>query len=97
MFSREKVAGVFDRLWENPEIRELLQRQDELGGNLNALAEMFFLLTADNGSSWKNERADMVFQKRLSRISPDQLHGYGLHFYTLALFQSGRIDEAMPF
>ena len=94
---KEKVSGVFDTLWNKAEIKDLLQSQDDPGGNLNALAELFFLLTADNESSWKNERAEMVYQKRLSRVNPDQLHGYGLHFYTLALLQSARINEAMPF
>lgn len=95
--SKKELNQAFDRLWQEKKISRLLTEQQGQWQNFNEFGEIFYLLTIDPDSAWKIENAARIFRKTLSRLRPEQFNGYGLHFYTLGLLQSGRIEEALPY
>jgi len=97
-----ETQGVFDRLWqEREEVRSIIGSQEDTWENLEAcahpLAEIYYLLSSAPLSAWHMKTASNLYEKRLSHIQPHQLSGYALHFYTMALLNSGKHDVAIPF
>lgn len=92
-----ELKAAFDRLWEEEEIRALLQRPDAGEDFHYPLAELYYLVTADRGSIWKNKAADRLYRETLEPVTPERFAGYGLHFYTMGLLNSGKYEVAIPF
>ena len=96
--AEKEIPRVFDRLWEeHEEIRELIHRPGQREGFMRPLVDIYYLLTAAPGSTWQEETAERLYQETLSELQPQQLSGYALHFFTLALLKSGKFDAVLPF
>ena len=98
----KELARVFDSLWEEHEdIKKLVNGSDLIEGEreeyIYALVEIYYLLSAVPASSWHEKTAERLYQETLINLEPDQLSGYALHFYTLALLKNGKFDTAIPF
>jgi hypothetical protein len=92
------LARVFDNLWQNNEkFRELINYPEKRTGFIRPTVEIYYLLSAIPGAEWQNETANRIYQETLKDISPEQISGYALHFYTLALLKKGKYNTALPF
>ena len=94
----EDLARVFDNLWQKHEkIRELINNPQQQADLVRPTAEIYYLLSAIPGADWQHETANRIYQETLKDINPEQLSGYALHFYTLALLKNGKCNTALPF
>ena len=94
----EDLARIFDNLWQkNVKIRELINNPQQRTDLVRPTAEIYYLLSAIQGADWQHETANRIYTETLKDINPEQLSGYALHFYTLALLKNGRYNTALPF
>ncbi|WDN89516.1 hypothetical protein BuS5_02484 [Desulfosarcina sp. BuS5] len=94
----EDLARVFDNLWQKHEkIRELINNPQQRADLVRPTAEIYYLLSAIPGADWRHETAGRIYTETLKDINPEQLSGYALHFYTLALLKNGKSNTALPF
>ena len=91
-----KIA--FDSLWaENEQIRFLVSQPENRTGFSYPLVEIYYLLSAIPEQNWQRETGERLFQETLKDLKPQQISGYALHFYTLALLKNGKYEIAQPF
>ncbi len=96
--NEENLARIFDNLWQkNVKIRELINNSQKQADLIRPTAEIYYLLSAIPGAGWQNETANRIYTETLKDIKPEQISGYSLHFYTLALLKNGKYDTAFPF
>lgn len=96
--AENELPKVFDRLWEEQEeIRDIINRPEQVKGFVHPLVEIYYLLSGAPVSSWRNETAERLYKEALINIQPHQVSGYALHFYTLALLKTGKFNAALPF
>ena len=92
------VPLIYDRLWESvPEINNLVNASEIEPEYANAAALVYYLLVADDMPSWREKTAASVKKHGWKNFNPEQLTGYPLHFYTLALLKTGQFEAALPF
>jgi len=93
----DETAGIFSILWSREDARDLFG--EDLKGDVSpgGAALLYYILSSDASSAWRIERAEGIYKRNLHSLTPSDLKGYSLHFYTLALLRSGRVKEAMPF
>jgi len=96
--AENELSEAFDRLWErHKEVRNLLQSPDQRDEFIYPLVELYYFMSAVPKPSWQEETAEKLYEETLIRLNPDQLSGYALHFYTMALIKNDKYDVAMPF
>jgi hypothetical protein len=96
--SEKELAQVFDRLWrDHGEIRDLVARPEKWKAFPHPLACLYYLLSAVPDRSWQEKTVERLYREALLDLTPPQLSGYALHFYTLALLKNFRFEEAGPF
>jgi len=92
------LARVFDNIWQNHEkIRELVNNSEKRADFVRPTAEIYYLMSTIPGAGWQNETANRIYTETLKDIKPEQISGYALHFYTLALLKNGKSDITLPF
>jgi len=92
------LEKAFDRLWEEHKtIGKLINQPENRAGFTYPLVEIYYLLSAVPDQSWQRETGERLFQETLRDVKPDQISGYALHFYTLALLKNEKYDIAMSF
>ncbi|BBO83090.1 hypothetical protein DSCO28_36560 [Desulfosarcina ovata subsp. sediminis] len=90
--------SAVDRLWEtNREFRKMVSDEGNWDGYEYPLAEIYYLLSAVQPSSWEKDTAEKLYQQHLKQVQPNELTGYALHFYIQALLLNGKIETAIPF
>ena len=96
--TEEDLARIFDNLWQkNIKIRELINNPQKRAALIRPTAEIYYLLSAIPGADWQPETAGRIYTETLKDIKPEQISGYALHFYTLALLKNGKYNTALPF
>ena len=94
----EDLARIFDNLWQkNVKIRELISNPQKRADLVRPTAEIYYFLSAIPGADWQHGTAGRIYTETLKDINPEQLSGYALHFYTLALLKNGKSNTALPF
>jgi len=94
----EDLARVFDNLWQkNVKIREIINNPQKRADLVRPTAEIYYFLSAIPGADWQHETANRIYTETLKDIKPEQISGYALHFYTLALLKNGKSNTALPF
>ena len=89
---------AFDALWDKEKgLREVLKAKGKRSEFIYPAAEIYYLLSSFPAATWQNEASERIYAETLSSLRPDELSGYALHFYTLALLKTGRFDAAYPF
>ena len=96
--NEEDLARIFDNLWQkNIKIRELINNPQKRAALIRPTAEIYYIMSAIPGAGWQNETANRIYTETLKDIKPEQISGYALHFYTLALLKNGKYNTALPF
>jgi len=97
--AKDQVQQVLDGLWESePLVRKLLQKPGpEARDYLYPLAELYYMLNTGASDEWKREASERLYRKVFRNMHPNQLSGYALHFYTMALLKRRMFREADPF
>ncbi len=96
--NEEDLARIFDNLWQkNIKIRELINNPQKQAALIRPTAEIYYLLSAIPGAGWQPETAGRIYTETLKDLNPEQISGYALHFYTLALLKTGKYNTALPF
>lgn len=92
------MRKAFDQVWEGDKALRDIFQQKESPSEFNApLALSYYILTYDDMYDWRDRKAETIYKQTLCEIKPEQLKGYSLHYYTLALLNSGNFDNAWIF
>lgn len=94
----DEIDKAFDRIWDTDgSLRNIIQQDDSPAAFFPVLALCYFMLTYDDTYNWRDQTAEKLYEQTLQNMKPDQLSGYPLHFYALALLKNGKFDAARPF
>ncbi len=94
----DELDAAFDRIWGTDDtLKSIIKEEDPPSAFIPALALSYYMLTHDNAYNWRDQTAEKLYERSLQDIQPEQLNGYPLHFYTLALLKNGKFDDAWPF
>lgn len=96
--NRIDLDQIWDGLWASqPQIKTLLERPQSREGHENALALIYYLLSAVEGGTWQRSAAQRLYIETMHALQPEQLSGYALHFFCYALILNNYLEAAAPF
>lgn len=94
----DALGNAFDRVWDTEETLKRVAEQEEPPSAFTpALALSYFMLTYDDTYNWRDKTAEKIYNRGLQNTKPNQLNGYPLHFFTLALLRQGDFEHSWPF
>ena len=93
-----ELSIIFDRIWKrHKKVKGIIGSRESREQNLYPLAEIYYLLSVPHSPDWQNKMAEKLYSETLRHVAPQQLSGYALHFYTLALLKNGKANAAIPY
>ena len=94
--NEEDLRRAFDALWNGQgAIVELIKEKRYPRDYIFSLSELYYIMSSYPASTWQAEEAEEIYKSLLKKVSPGELSGYALHFFTISLLRTGRFDEAI--